>query len=209
MPRTSAAAMKRIDAAKFAAASTKVQRIVAEDVAPLLARGMKRTQIAERLNIDVLLCDRYILLAQNMWKTSATDLISEWRGRVFTTYAEVTRALWEAFEESKANNIVTTVTEGPEGRVTTTKTAPPDIRWLSALVQVNKEIATICGLRSEAPVISVQEVDPNVRHSLAPMSPDSYMSLLAANGGQLSVTVPPPVMPSAAVTVEATDATVG
>jgi hypothetical protein len=212
MGRASAAAIARAENSNFLAASAKVQKIVAEDVAPLMARGMKKDAIAEQLGIEPFECERLMALAQNMWKTSAVELVSEWRGRVLTTYGEIMKELWLAYEDSKANNIVTTVTDGPDGRVTTTKRTPPDIRWLSALASVTKELAGITGLRTEAPVLQVQEVDPSVRHSLAPLDPSSYLEMIARSGGSLSVTVAPPPMASAhdttaaPITVEPIDA---
>jgi hypothetical protein len=208
--QTSLAKQAKIDKAVFLNATPKVQRIVTEDVIPLMVRGYKLRQISEQLGVDERDTEHYMLLAYNHWKTSAADMVTEWRGRVFSNYAEICRSLWEAFEESKVNNKVVTVTENADGsKATTTKTSPPDLRWLSALVAVNKEISAIVGLKAEAPVISVQPVDESVRHSLAPLSTDAWAQMLQAQGGSLSVTVQPPMasaVDTTAAPVETIDA---
>jgi hypothetical protein len=190
-----------IDKVSFKNASIKVKRLVAEEVAPLIVKGHNARFIAAFLGVADVEARTYIALAHSMWEESLNDTMAMWRGRVFATYGEVMKELWEVWEQSKLGNTITTTTNENGVLTTTTRTAPPDPRWLASMLAVTKEVSTMLGMRNDAPVLQVQQVDESVRHSLAPMAPDAYMQLLAQNGGQLSVTVPPPPMQSAAVDV--------
>mgnify|MGYP001810153695 CR=1 FL=1 len=178
----------------FAKSPRETRRRVAEEVAPLMCAGRNAYEIAETLDIDLKQAKRYMQLCNAMWQEQLLESMNAWKGRVFGTYEVVLRELFDTWEKSKSGSVVTTTTAG--GTVTT-KTLPPDPRWLAGVVAVTKEVSVLLGMRTDAPVVAINETSSETRAALAPLSADAYLNLLAQNGGSLNITASPPPMASA------------
>lgn len=178
----------------FAKSPRETRRKVAEEVAPLMCAGKNAYEIAETLDIDLKQAKRYMQLCNAMWQEQLLESMNAWKGRVLGTYEVVLRELFDTWEKSKSGSVVTTTTAG--GTVTT-KTLPPDPRWLAGVVAVTKEVSVLLGMRTDTPVVAINETSDATKAALAPLSADSYLSLLAKNGGSLNITASPPPMASA------------
>lgn len=178
----------------FAKSPYETRRRVAEEVAPLVCAGKTAYEIAKILDIHPKQAKRWMQLCSYMWQEQLLDTMNAWKGRVFGTYEVVLRELFDAWENSKAGVVVTSTVNG--GTVTT-KTLPPDPKWLAGVVAVTKEVSVLLGMRTDTPVVAINETSDATRAALAPLSADSYLSLLAQNGGSLNITASPPPMVSA------------
>ena len=178
----------------FAKSPYETRRKVAEEVAPLVCAGKTAYEIAKILDIDAKQAKRYMQLCSAMWQEQLLDTMNAWKGRVFGTYEVVLRELFDTWEKSKSGQVFTVTTSS--GSVIT-RTIPPDPRWLAGVVAVTKEVSVLLGMRTDTPVVAINETSDATKAALAPLSADSYLNLLAKNGGSLNITASPPPMATA------------
>lgn len=170
------------------ATPTRRQRI-AEVVAPLVTKGLTSRAIAKLVGISQPTAQRDMWLCKQMWLKKFENAGEDYRGRILSTYEMLQAELWEQWEKAKQGRTITT--KMPDGSVIV-RQEPADLKAISGLLAVTKEVSTYLGLREGADTVARLEVDEATRHALAPMSNEAYLALLAASGGNPVVTTRSP-----------------
>jgi uncharacterized protein YoaH (UPF0181 family) len=153
-----------------------------EIIQPLMVQGLSARRIAEVTGLNRETVRRDVGLIRSKWSEITESDRDKWRGRFIDTYNWMLSELAEQWAKSKESRETRVL--NPDGSMMV-RQEPPDPRWMSGMLAVAKEASTYLGLREGADQVSRIEVPDATRTALAPMSSDSYLAMIAAQGGSL------------------------